>query len=52
MRKLRRIRQLIPTKFATACRELGTDENPKDEPVFIQWWMWMGHSFKVQRSVI
>jgi hypothetical protein len=52
MRKLRRLRQEVPTKFATACRELGTDSEPKNEAVFVQWWMWFGRSFRVQRSII
>jgi hypothetical protein len=47
-----RLRQIIPTKFATGVRELGTEQSPKSEAVFIQWWMWLGRSFKVQRTVI
>ena len=47
-----RVRQLIPTKFATGVRELGTEKEPRDEAVFVQWWMWFGKSFKVQRTVL
>jgi hypothetical protein len=47
-----RLRQLIPTKFATAYRALGTVAEPKDVPEFCTWWMWLGHVFNVNRTEI
>lgn len=44
-----RARQLIPTKFATA---VGEHHDGKIIPTFIQWWMWFGRSFKVERTVV
>jgi hypothetical protein len=51
-RRLRRIRQLIPTKFATAYRE-GVNGRPSDgTPTFASWWMWGGRCFNVKRRAI
>lgn len=44
-----RLRQLIPTKFATA---VGENKGEKIVPTFVTWWMWLGRSFKVNRSVV
>jgi hypothetical protein len=43
-----RVRQLIPTKFATAYRE--GDEH--GQPVFVTWWMLFGRCYKVRRTAI
>ena len=44
--KIRRVlRQLLPTKYATAYRALGTEDDPKDKPEFATWWMWLGRVF-------
>lgn len=50
-RRIRRIRQLVPTHFATAYR---TREEPATEwaPVFSTWWMWFGRCFKVRHTAI
>ncbi|HEY1690037.1 MAG TPA: hypothetical protein VGF95_14375 [Solirubrobacteraceae bacterium] len=49
IRKIRRLRQLVPTKFATVVEEQhGTGW----QPVFIRWWMWLGRSYRVERRVI
>jgi hypothetical protein len=44
-----RVRQLIPTKFATA---YGAHRDGKVIPEFCTWWMWLGRSFKVERTVV
>ena len=48
MRKIKQLRQLIPTKFATGCGEFRGGDTPI--PTFITWWMWLGRSFKVKRT--
>ena len=48
IRKIQRLRQLIPTKFATGCGEYRDGDTPI--PTFITWWMWFGHVFKVRRT--
>lgn len=47
-RRLRRVRQLVPTRFATAYRSGGKD----GKPVFVTWWMMWGRSFRVKRTLI
>ena len=49
MRKIRRLRQLIPTKFATA---YGAHTDEGVVPTFCTWWMFLGRSFKVQRTAL
>jgi hypothetical protein len=49
VRRARRIRQLVPTKFATA---YVADPDGRNEPTFCTWWMWLGRSFAVKRIVI
>lgn len=44
-----RVRQLIPTKFATA---VGEHKEGRVIPTFVTWWMWLGKSFKVNRTVV
>jgi hypothetical protein len=48
IRKIRRMRQLVPTKFAT----VYGDVERGNVPVFCTWWMWFGRSFKVEREDI
>lgn len=50
----RRIRQLIPTKFATAYRTNhgeGEEVEPYD-PEFCTWWMVWGKCFAIKRTAI
>lgn len=44
-----RLRQAVPTKFATGYRR---DPDGANEPVFCAWWMWLGRCFKVTRTVL
>jgi len=47
-----RLRQVIPTKFATAYR-YDVDENGENgAPLFVTWWMWAGRCFKINRTVV
>ena len=41
-----RVRQLVPTKFATT---YGTAE---DGDKVTTWWMWVGKCFKIKHSII
>jgi hypothetical protein len=50
-RRIRRIRQLIPTKFATANRT-SSDDGKTWTPQFVTWWMWLGHCYRVRRHAI
>ena len=62
MRKIRRLRQLVPTKFATAYRshaphsETRCDQEACPEhfgtATFASWWMWLDHPFRVKTHVI
>ena len=56
MRRIRRIRQLVPTKFATVHRmvfpDLPDDHPDQNAPEFVRWWMWMGRCFRIQRTAI
>jgi len=49
MQCIRRIRQLIPIKFATGYE---TREEPETEwtPMFSRWWMWLGRCYKVKHT--
>lgn len=51
MKRIRRLRQLVPTYFATAYR---THEEPAAEwtPMFSTWWMWLGRCFRVKHTEI
>jgi len=51
MNRIRRIRQLIPTKFATGYRTQGDDKS-EWTPMFSTWWMWMGRCFRVRHTAI
>lgn len=46
-----RIRQVIPTKFATANRT-SFDDGKTWEPRFVTWWMWAGKCFKIKSRMI
>lgn len=48
------LRQLVPTKFATAYRRVdGQDEQTmQTTPMFCTWWMWLGRCFRVHRIEI
>jgi hypothetical protein len=48
---IRRMRQLIPTKFATAYRT-REDSGHEWKPVFTTWWMWLGRCFRVNHTAI
>jgi hypothetical protein len=52
----RRIRQLVPTKFATISRphfpDLPDDHPDQGHPEFVRWWMWLGRSYRINRTVI
>lgn len=62
IRKIRRVRQLIPTKFATGYRVPNVAvEQPQpplvyieagSTPTFTTWWMWLGRCFKVRHTAI
>lgn len=61
MTRIRRLRQLIPTKFATAYRVLSGEITyssipvqweGNSHPVFTTWWMWLGRSFHVKHTAI
>lgn len=41
------LRQIFPTKFATAYRESDTSK-----PFFATWWMWFGRCFKAKHVAI
>ena len=49
-----RLRQAIPTKFATAYRRVDyrDDEAMKTTPIFCTWWMWLGRSYRVNHIEI
>lgn len=46
-----RLRQAVPTKFATAYRH-DVGEGGRNVPVFCTWWMWLGRCFAVKRIEI
>lgn len=48
-RRIRRIRQLIPTKFATS---YGSVQDQVTVPMFATWWMWLGRCYRVRRHVV
>lgn len=52
MRKLRwYLRQIVPTKFATAYRT-DVERDGVGTPVFVRWWMWGGRCFAVNQSAV
>jgi hypothetical protein len=60
-RRIRCLRQLVPTKFATAHRvpqvAITHSTGPvqatsESRPIFTTWWMWLGHSFRVKHTAI
>jgi len=51
VRKIRRIRQLVPTKFATGHRR-SVDDGKTWTPMFTTWWMWLGRCYKVRQDAI
>lgn len=50
-RRIRRARQLIPTKFATGYRTRD-DGEAEWKPMFTTWWMWFGRCYRVQHTAI
>lgn len=44
-----RLRQAVPTKFATAYRH---DADGVNTPMFCSCWMWLGRCFAVKRHAI
>jgi hypothetical protein len=48
---VRRVRQLIPTKFATA-NQTSEDDGKTWRPIFSTWWMWLGRCYKVKHTAI
>jgi hypothetical protein len=61
MKRIRRLRQLIPTKFATGHRvqavEITHSTIPVQgegdwRPVFSTWWMWLGRCYRVKHTAI
>ena len=53
-RRIRRTRQLVPTKFATGVRRGGPDITSSEpdgrRPVFVSWWMWLGRCYRVRET--
>lgn len=49
--KIRRLRQIVPTKFATAYRE-GVEDGKGGTPIFATWWMVWGRCFRVNHRVV
>ncbi len=47
-----RLRQLIPTKFATAYRTNHGDGTDPHTPEFCTWWMWLGRCYRIHRTTI
>ena len=54
MKHSKRLRQLIPTKFATGVRRGGpaivSRESDGLRPTFITWWMWLGRCYRVRET--
>jgi hypothetical protein len=60
VKRIRRLRQLVPTKFATGHRVQAfeiTNNAPimggEDwRPVFTTWWMWLGRCYRTRHTAI
>jgi hypothetical protein len=52
-RRIRRLRQLIPTKFATVYRTVSPrDGIEPNTPMFCTWWMVWGKCYRVNHRAI